>query len=94
MLTALKVVAIIVLIGGLLLSGKGSAANIFGNAISMPQGMALVSAYMAAIAGAFWAYDGWNNITFIAGEIKNPNLKHLLELANHFKLKKPNYILN
>ncbi len=71
-LTALKVVAIIILIGGLLLSGKGSAANISTNAISMPQGMALVSAYMAAIAGAFWAYDGWNNITFIAGEIKNP----------------------
>ncbi len=71
-LTALKVVAIIVLIGGLLLSGKGSAANISTNSLSMPQGMALVSAYMAAIAGAFWAYDGWNNITFVAGEIKNP----------------------
>jgi APA family basic amino acid/polyamine antiporter len=27
---------------------------------------------MAAIAGAFWAYDGWNNITFVAGEIKDP----------------------
>jgi APA family basic amino acid/polyamine antiporter len=71
-LTSLKAVAIVVLIGGLLLSGKGSAANLTTNALSMPQGMALVSAYMAAIAGAFWAYDGWNNITFIAGEIKNP----------------------
>jgi basic amino acid/polyamine antiporter, APA family len=71
-LTSLKVVAIIILIGGLLLSGKGSTANISTNALSMPQGMALISAYMAAIAGAFWAYDGWNNITFIAGEIKNP----------------------
>ena len=39
---------------------------------SMPHGWALVSAYMAAIAGAFWAYDGWNNITFVAGEIKDP----------------------
>lgn len=71
-LTSLKAVAIVILIGGLLLSGKGSVANITTNALSMPQGMALVSAYMAAIAGAFWAYDGWNNITFIAGEIKNP----------------------
>ena len=34
--------------------------------------MALLSAYMAAIAGAFWAYDGWNNVTFIAGEIQQP----------------------
>ena len=71
-LTSLKVVAIVVLIGGLLLSGKGSAANIFTPSSSMPAGMALVTAYMAAIAGAFWAYDGWNNITFIAGEIQNP----------------------
>jgi basic amino acid/polyamine antiporter, APA family len=71
-LTSLKVVAIVVLIGGLLLSGKGTAANIFTSSASMPAGMALVTAYMAAIAGAFWAYDGWNNITFVAGEIKNP----------------------
>jgi basic amino acid/polyamine antiporter, APA family len=71
-LTSLKVVAIVVLIGGLLLSGKGSTANIFTTSATMPAGMALVTAYMAAIAGAFWAYDGWNNITFIAGEIKNP----------------------
>jgi APA family basic amino acid/polyamine antiporter len=39
---------------------------------NMPTGWAMVGAYMAAISGAFWAYDGWNNITFIAGEIKNP----------------------
>jgi basic amino acid/polyamine antiporter, APA family len=71
-LTSLKAVAIIILIGGLLLSDKGNAVNISTNSISMPQGMALVGAYMAAIAGAFWAYDGWNNITFVAGEIKNP----------------------
>src|SRR5690606_34043763 len=25
-----------------------------------------------ALAGAFWAYDGWNNVTFVAGEVKNP----------------------
>lgn len=23
-----------------------------------------------ALAGAFWAYDGWNNLTFVAGEVK------------------------
>ena len=22
--------------------------------------------------GALWAYDGWNNLTFLAGEVKNP----------------------
>ncbi len=71
-LTLLKAVAIILLIGGLLFSAKSSSANIFTNAASMPVGTALLGAYTAAIAGAFWAYDGWNNITFVAGEIKNP----------------------
>lgn len=27
---------------------------------------------IAAMSAAFWAFDGWNNITFIAGEVKNP----------------------
>ena len=31
-----------------------------------------ISLFGLAIAGAFWAYDGWNNLTFVAGEIKNP----------------------
>jgi len=26
----------------------------------------------AAMLGALWAYDGWNNLTFLAGEVKNP----------------------
>ena len=26
----------------------------------------------AAMIGALWAYDGWNNLTFLAGEVKNP----------------------
>src|SRR5437764_7277881 len=28
--------------------------------------------FAAAMLGALWAYDGWNNITFLAGEVKNP----------------------
>jgi basic amino acid/polyamine antiporter, APA family len=71
-LTSLKIVAIVILIGGILFSGKGSTANIITPLAAMPHGWALTGAYMAAIAGAFWAYDGWNNITFVAGEIKNP----------------------
>jgi APA family basic amino acid/polyamine antiporter len=27
---------------------------------------------IAALSGAFWAYDGWNNVTYLAGEIKKP----------------------
>jgi APA family basic amino acid/polyamine antiporter len=28
--------------------------------------------FAAAMLGALWAYDGWNNITFLAGEVKRP----------------------
>jgi APA family basic amino acid/polyamine antiporter len=34
--------------------------------------MGLFGAMFAAMLGAFWAYDGWNNITFMGGEVKNP----------------------
>jgi APA family basic amino acid/polyamine antiporter len=32
----------------------------------------MASALVAATSGAFWGYDGWNNITFVAGEIRDP----------------------
>ncbi len=31
-----------------------------------------MAGFAAAMLGALWAYDGWNNITFLAGEVKNP----------------------
>jgi APA family basic amino acid/polyamine antiporter len=71
-LTALKAIAIVLLIGGIFFSGKGTFTNIISPGHSVPEGWALLSAYMAALAGAFWAYDGWNNITFVAGEIEAP----------------------
>lgn len=71
-LTALKSLAILLLIGGILFSGKGDTANIFHAASNAPSGSAMIPAYIAAISGAFWAYDGWNNISFVAGEIKEP----------------------
>ncbi len=80
-LTALKAIAIVLLIGGVLFSGKGTWHHIVAIAPGMPSGWALVSAYMAAIAGAFWAYDGWNNITFVAGEIKDPQRNIPLSLS-------------
>ena len=32
----------------------------------------IVAGIASALAAAFWAYDGWNNVTYLAGEIKNP----------------------
>jgi APA family basic amino acid/polyamine antiporter len=31
-----------------------------------------VLAFSAAMVGALWAYDGWNNISYMAGEVKHP----------------------
>lgn len=29
--------------------------------------------FAAAMLGALWGYDGWNNLSLVAGEVKNPN---------------------
>jgi len=31
-----------------------------------------MSLFFLAMVAAFWAYEGWNNVGFLAGEIKNP----------------------
>jgi basic amino acid/polyamine antiporter, APA family len=36
------------------------------------EGIALISAVLAAMLSAFWAYEGWSNLSFITGEIKDP----------------------
>lgn len=71
-LTSLKIIALIFLVGGLFFSSRGSIKNLH-QTLAVPANSFRVAVnFMAAIAGAFWAYDGWNNITFIAGEIKQP----------------------
>lgn len=67
-LTSLKLAAIVLLVLGLLGSGKGHMDHLFQDAAHPLQ----LGAFVAALSGAFWAYDGWNNITFIAGEIEKP----------------------
>jgi APA family basic amino acid/polyamine antiporter len=32
-----------------------------------------IKAMFAALLAAFWAYEGWNTVGFLGGEIKNPN---------------------
>ena len=71
--TSLKVAAMAFLVIGLLFSGNGSLANITTQSATIHfYGWPLMLAVIAATSGAFWGYDGWNNITFIAGEIKDP----------------------
>jgi APA family basic amino acid/polyamine antiporter len=71
-LTALKALAILVLIGSVFFSGKGSLSHLSASPATAAAGWDTVLLFMAALSGAFWAYDGWNNISFVAGEIKEP----------------------
>jgi len=49
-------------------SGAGSAAN-FGSSTPAPGG---TLGFFAALVGALWAYDGWNNVTMVASEVRRP----------------------
>ena len=35
-------------------------------------GTTFAAGFAAAMLGALWGYDGWNNLTLVAGEVKNP----------------------
>ena len=41
----------------------------------------LLSALFTAMLAAFWGYEGWNTVGFMAGEIKNPNRNLPLALS-------------
>lgn len=66
--TVIKVACIagIILVG--LTATAGDFSN-FGKAIPSEAGFA---GFFAALVAALWAYDGWNNVTMVASEIKNP----------------------
>jgi APA family basic amino acid/polyamine antiporter len=71
-LTWIKLVAIAILLLGVMKSSVGNLSHFSQTLPSKPAGWAMVAAWMAALSGAFWGYEGWNNITFVSGEIKEP----------------------
>src|SRR5688572_9668090 len=50
--------------------GMASAAPCTGEVTTGAAGFFL--AFSAAMVGALWAYDGWNNVSYMAGEVKDP----------------------
>ncbi|HEX7846660.1 MAG TPA: amino acid permease [Chitinophagaceae bacterium] len=69
--TFVKIVIIGALVFGIFFSGQGSFEN-FIAADNPKTGSDLLSGIIIAMTGAFFAYDGWINATYIAGEIKQP----------------------
>jgi len=58
--------------------GKGTAPLLTLNPSGMSFGSVIIGFGVSLVAVA-WAFDGWNNVNFVAGEIKNP--KRNLPLA-------------
>ena len=70
--TLIKVAVIVLLIFGIFLSGKGSVDHFIQPGAHPKAGWELIGGLVAALTGAFMAYDGWINVTFVGGEIKHP----------------------
>jgi APA family basic amino acid/polyamine antiporter len=71
--TAAKIIGILILIVAGFLYPSPADTEEVDAAVSLSMGAgALVSAFFGAMLSALWAYDGWANITYISGEIKNP----------------------
>jgi APA family basic amino acid/polyamine antiporter len=71
--TGAKILGIILLIvAGLLYSGQ--PVQVLSNKINVNllTGAALYSGFFGALLSALWAFDGWSVISFVTGEIKNP----------------------
>ena len=72
-ITTAKILGILLLIfAGIFYAGEPGAMLQEGNAILPLKGAALFSGFFGALLSALWAYDGWANITFVTGELKNP----------------------
>jgi APA family basic amino acid/polyamine antiporter len=76
-LTGMKLVLLLGIGFGAFIYSKGNWGHLLmANAGGTCEGVAIttggMAGFAAAMLGALWAYDGWNNITFLAGEVKNP----------------------
>ena len=55
-----------------MLNDGGTCESVAASATYGAAGYSFAAGFGAAMLGALWGYDGWNNLTLIAGEVKNP----------------------
>ena len=67
--TILKGLLILIVAGLCFASSTGSWANF---ATSLPQAEGGFGGFMLALIATLWAYDGWNDLTMVAGEVRRP----------------------
>jgi basic amino acid/polyamine antiporter, APA family len=67
--TVLKVLMVLVIIA----CGFAAVTGSFGNfATSYPSAQGGIAGFFAALVAALWAYDGWNDLNMVGGEVSNP----------------------
>jgi len=78
-LTVIKIGTILVFVFLGFVFAKGMSIDLSLNPEGWGVGQ-LLTGFGLAFVSVFWAFDGWNNINYVAGEIKNPkrNLKFAL----------------
>ena len=67
--TALKVLMIVVIVAAGFSAATGGWGNFGTTFMGAKGGMA---GFMAALVAALWAYDGWNDLNMVSGEIRDP----------------------
>jgi len=67
--TVLKGILILVVAGLCFASAAGSWSNFTS---TLPHAVGGLTGFMAALIATLWAYDGWNDLTMVAGEVKRP----------------------
>ena len=60
------------LIGGIVVIGLSSGQGHIENLSAGIPSAGGIAGFFAALVAALWAYDGWNNVNMVAGEVRNP----------------------
>ncbi len=73
LLTVAKILAILFLVFAAFVFGQGAVAHFTSDSVAgIPTGTALLTALVLTLNKALWAYDGWNTVTAVAGETREP----------------------
>ncbi|MCX7879921.1 MAG: amino acid permease [Ignavibacteria bacterium] len=72
--TIMKVSAILFIVVIAFSFGNGNFENFVKESENFERNYSanILSGLLVGLSAAFWAFDGWNNITYVAGEVKNP----------------------
>jgi basic amino acid/polyamine antiporter, APA family len=62
----------LILIAGIIAIGIFSGAGDFSHFSQHVTSVGGVAGFFAAMVGALWAYDGWNNVSMVSSEIRHP----------------------